>query len=99
MSNPLLTSGTVLHLAQLARLELPADELPKITADLEKILGHVRSLDAVDTTGVEATAHVFLAALPLREDEPGPSLDREEVLGQAPRHADEGFAVPTFVEG
>jgi aspartyl-tRNA(Asn)/glutamyl-tRNA(Gln) amidotransferase subunit C len=99
MSTPPLTSETVLHLAQLARLDIPAAELPKITADLAKILEHVRALDAVDTTGVEATAHVHLAALPLREDVVGASLDREEVLAQAPRHAEEGFAVPTFVEG
>jgi aspartyl-tRNA(Asn)/glutamyl-tRNA(Gln) amidotransferase subunit C len=101
MSQEALSPETVLQLARLARLRLSEDELPRITADLQKILGHVRSLDEIDAAemeGVEATAHVHLDRLPFRADAPKPSLSRDEILAQAPRRGDEGFSVPTFVE-
>lgn len=98
MTHPEISEQTVLQLARLARLRLTEAELPRLTADLQKILAHVRSLDEVETEGVEPTAHVLIERLPLRDDEPRAGLDREVVLEQAPRHTGEGFSVPTFVE-
>ncbi len=46
----------VKNLAELARLELPEEELSKIEQDLEAVLGYVTRLSAVDTSGVEASA-------------------------------------------
>ena len=46
----------VAYVAQLARLALTEDEARAMARDLEQILGHVKSLDALDTEGVEPTA-------------------------------------------
>lgn len=98
MSNSELTAETVAKLARLSRLDVPAEELGRLTEDLAKILAYVRALQEVDTDGVEPTAHVQIERLPWRADEEAAGLEREAVLEQAPRHSGEGFSVPTFVE-
>jgi aspartyl-tRNA(Asn)/glutamyl-tRNA(Gln) amidotransferase subunit C len=44
------------HLAKLARLSLNPKEEEKLLADLEKILDHVKELQAIETGGVEPMA-------------------------------------------
>ncbi len=51
-----LTKEDVLHLAELARLELTADELEETEKDLHKILGYVERLQKIDAGGVEAAS-------------------------------------------
>lgn len=88
----------VLHVAKLARLTLHTDEVPEMTAQLVKILGHVEQLREVNTDGVEPTAQVGVDRLPLRDDEPRPGVTRELALSQAPETAGGGFVVPAFIE-
>jgi len=98
MSNDELTPEAAARLARLARLAVPPEELSRLATEVGKIIAYARALQGVDTEGVEPTAHVLLDRLPLRDDEAVPGLDRGEVLAQAPRHDEEGFRVPTFVE-
>lgn len=88
----------VLHVAKLARLTLREQEVPALTEQLIKILGHVAQLDEVNTDGVEPTAQVGVERLPFRPDEPRPCLPRERVLATAPETAGGGFVVPAFIE-
>ena len=88
----------VVHVAKLARLTLSDDELPAMTAQLERILAHLAELSEVDTTGVEPTTQVGVERMPLREDVMAPSLPRDAVLSAAPDTAGHGFVVPAFVE-
>ncbi len=87
----------VIRIATLARLDLDETALDHIASDLDKIVGYVKKLDELDTTGVEPTTQVALAA-PLREDRVLPGVPRELALSEAPRSASEGFRVPGFVE-
>ena len=50
-----------------------------------------------DTAGVPATAHPLPLKNVLRADEPRPSLDRDEVLAQAPAAEDGRFRVPRIL--
>lgn len=88
----------ILHVAKLARLTLREEEVPALTEQLVKILGHVAQLSEVDTDGVEPTAHASVERLPFRVDEVRPSLPRETVLAMAPESAGGGFVVPAFIE-
>jgi aspartyl-tRNA(Asn)/glutamyl-tRNA(Gln) amidotransferase subunit C len=88
----------ILHIAKLARLTLREEELPALTEQLAKILGHVAQLGEVNTDGIEPTAQVGVERLPLRPDEVRPSLPRERVLATAPESAGGGFVVPAFIE-
>lgn len=88
----------VLHIAKLARVTLHGAEIPALTEQLGKILGHVAQLQQVDTEGVEPTAQVSVERLPLRDDVARASVPREVALAQAPETAGGGFVVPAFIE-
>ena len=85
-------------MARLARLRLGEDEAEALAAQLAAVLGYVAQLDAVDTEGVEPTAHVIPFATPLREDRAVPSLDPELALASAPARDGTAFAVPRVLD-
>jgi aspartyl-tRNA(Asn)/glutamyl-tRNA(Gln) amidotransferase subunit C len=78
------TTDDVLRLAQLARVRLDDDEVAAFTRQLGDILEFARQIQSVDTTAVSDTAASMLP--PLREDQPGASLPRTDVLAAAPDH-------------
>jgi aspartyl-tRNA(Asn)/glutamyl-tRNA(Gln) amidotransferase subunit C len=74
----------VRYVADLARLELTADEAECYAAQLQAVLEYVALLREPDVEGVEPTAHAAGLVNVLRPDEAAPSLDRERVLANAP---------------
>ena len=84
-------------MARLARLALTDEELELFTEQLGAVLAHAADVAALDTAGVPPTAHPLPMANVLRRDEPGPSLDRDEVLSQAPAAEDGRFRVPRIL--
>jgi aspartyl-tRNA(Asn)/glutamyl-tRNA(Gln) amidotransferase subunit C len=89
---------TVQHVADLACLSLTDEETTKMAADLGSILQYVEELNELDTTNVPPTSHVLMGRTAWREDEAKPGISHDDALSQAPRTAEGGFAVPTFVE-
>lgn len=51
-----LTKDDVLHVANLAKLELTEDEIKKFTPQLSDIINRISELNKVDTSGVEPTS-------------------------------------------
>ena len=98
MADPKITLEEVRHVAALARLALGTEETEVMRAQLDSILGYTDELDSVDVKDVEPTFHAVPMAAPLREDRVLQSLQRDEVLGAAPAHANGGFAVPRVLE-
>lgn len=96
----------VLRVAELANLELTADEVPRMQRDLNAILGHIAQLNELDTTGVPAMAQVGemlgaeaeLSGASLRVDAVRPSLDRKAVMAAAPESDGRFFKVPKVIE-
>lgn len=91
----------VRRVARLARLEIEDDELARLSLDLARIVEYVDSLPVIDVDEESSSAEPSwrcVAAMPLRDDDPGASLSRDEVLAAAPLAHDGGFAVPTFVD-
>ena len=86
------------YAAALARLAFSEEETEAMARDLEQILGHARSLDALDTEGVPPTAHGFELATPLSPDCPTAPLDPELVVSIAPEHQGTAFLVPKMLE-
>lgn len=101
-----VTEQDVLRVAELASLELTSEEVPRMQRDLNNILGHVAQLNELDTEGIPAMAQVGemlgLAAektgANLRQDAARPSLDRKEVMSQAPERDGRFFKVPKVIE-
>jgi aspartyl-tRNA(Asn)/glutamyl-tRNA(Gln) amidotransferase subunit C len=89
-----ISRDDVAHVARLARLELTEDELETFTGQLDAVLDHAADVEALDVGDVEPTAHPFPLVNVLRPDEPGPTLDRAEVMAQAPSVEDDRFRVP-----
>jgi aspartyl-tRNA(Asn)/glutamyl-tRNA(Gln) amidotransferase subunit C len=87
----------VAHVARLARLSLTPDELERFTEQLGAVLEHARDVEALNTSGVPPTAHPLPIANVLREDVAQPSLDRDEVLAQAPDVESHRFRVPRIL--
>lgn len=96
-----LTIADVERVAALAYLDLTADEKALFTRQLDGILDYARQLQAIDTTGVPATAHVHAHQESEREDERRASLSRADAVGNAPdANADAGlFRVPRVIGG
>lgn len=92
-----ITRADVEHVATLARLALAPDEVEQLTEQLGVILDHAEDVAALDLEGVEPTAHPLPLANVLRPDEVRPSLDRDEVLAQAPAAEDGRFRVPRIL--
>ncbi|MGB5986820.1 MAG: Asp-tRNA(Asn)/Glu-tRNA(Gln) amidotransferase subunit GatC [Desulfobacterales bacterium] len=92
-----ITRDQVLHVARLARLELADEAVEKFSEQLAEILDYVEILNQADTQGVAATSHVLELTNAFREDEPGPQLEREAALANAPQKNSESFLVPKVV--
>jgi aspartyl-tRNA(Asn)/glutamyl-tRNA(Gln) amidotransferase subunit C len=92
------------RVAELAHLELAADEIPGMVHDLNAFLDYVAELNELDTSGVAPLAQVSEmsegagTANTLREDRPRPSLERAAVMPQAPESDGVFFKVPKVIE-
>jgi aspartyl-tRNA(Asn)/glutamyl-tRNA(Gln) amidotransferase subunit C len=53
-----ISKEQILHIAELARLELSEEEQVRIAQQLDSILGYVKQLEEVNTEGVEITSQV-----------------------------------------
>jgi aspartyl-tRNA(Asn)/glutamyl-tRNA(Gln) amidotransferase subunit C len=90
-----ITREDVLHVARLARLEIPAGEIELVQGQLAAILEAVGKVGELDLTDVEPTSHPLDVANVWDEDEPRPSLRREDALANAPDPAEGLFRVPS----
>lgn len=94
---PRLTRDETVHVARLARIELSDEELDRYAGQLAAVLDHAAAVAAVDVGGRQPTAHPLALANVLRPDEPRPSLDRHEVLAEAPAAEEGRFRVPRIL--
>lgn len=79
-----LTSEEVLHIARLARIALTDEDVQRFTAQLSGILDHFDALSAVETEGIEPTAHPLPLSNVMRADLVAPSLSQNDALANAP---------------
>jgi aspartyl-tRNA(Asn)/glutamyl-tRNA(Gln) amidotransferase subunit C len=106
-----ITENDVLYVAELANLELTADERARMVKDLNSILDYVDRLNELDTSNVEPMAQTSdrygidesksgtaRFAYAMREDKTGPSLQRDIVMENAPESDGAFFKVPKVIE-
>lgn len=86
------------HVALLARLALTPDEEAELTTTLDQILAHMDTLNRLDTTDVEPTAHVVAVETPWRDDVVTNAPDTEALLANAPARDDDLFLVPKIID-
>jgi aspartyl-tRNA(Asn)/glutamyl-tRNA(Gln) amidotransferase subunit C len=86
------------HLSHLARLEFNGDERERIKADLQKIIGFVDQLSAVNVDGVEPLIFMTDTENVLREDIQKDTITQAEALKNAPVHDSDYFKIPTVLK-
>jgi aspartyl-tRNA(Asn)/glutamyl-tRNA(Gln) amidotransferase subunit C len=96
---PGIERDEVERIAALARLSMDDAEIDRMQRDLAAILAYVEALAAVDTTGVEPTAHVIPLATPMRSDFPEPAMDPALAVANAPEASGSAFVVPRVIAG
>ena len=84
----------VLHVAALARLEIPEEEVDRMRTELGAILEAVGKVSELDLSEVEPTSHPLDLVNEWAEDEPRPSLPQQEALANAPDPEEGAFRVP-----
>ncbi len=89
-----ITRDEVVHVARLARLELAEDEIDRFTRQLGAILEHAADVEALEVADVEPTSHPLPLSNVMRADVVSESLERDEVMAQAPDVQDGQFRVP-----
>jgi aspartyl-tRNA(Asn)/glutamyl-tRNA(Gln) amidotransferase subunit C len=97
-----LSDDQVRRIARLARLDIAQHEVQPVLERLNRVLGLVEQMQAVDTAGIEPMAHPLDALLPqgqrLRPDEVTEKDQREACQAIAPA-VDQGlYLVPKVVE-
>jgi aspartyl-tRNA(Asn)/glutamyl-tRNA(Gln) amidotransferase subunit C len=84
----------VLHVAKLARLEIPEGDIEHVQDQLGAILEAVGKVSELDLANVEPTSHPLDLVNEWADDEPRPSLPRDDALANAPDPSDGAFRVP-----
>ena len=98
MAEPKISLDEVKHVARLARLALHPEDEMRMRAELDGILAYIDKLRAVDVDGVPPTSHAVPLTNVMRDDEPRPSLPRDEMLANAPDRHGDFFRVPRIIE-
>jgi len=93
-----ITREDVERLADTARLYILEDEIEQMTEEINKIIEYARTLQEVDTTGVEPTTHVIELTNIMRDDIPEEGMDRDLLFKNAPDHEDGQFKVPSVLD-
>lgn len=93
-----ISRAEVEHVARLARLALPEEELAALTGEMDAILGYVDKLNELTTDGIVPTAHAVPLDNAFREDAVRPSIGLDKALANAPEAADGCFRVPRVIE-
>ena len=92
-----ITKEDVVHVANLARLELSEESIDKFAGQIGEILDYVDSLKRVDTQGVPATSHAISLTNVFREDDMVGPEDRDRCMANAPESEEGSFVVPKII--
>ena len=97
-----LSDDQVRRLARLARIDIRPEESAAVIDRLNRVLGLIDQLKAVDTAGIEPMAHPLDAQLPegqrLRPDEVTETDQRELYQSVAPAVQEGLYLVPKVLE-
>jgi aspartyl-tRNA(Asn)/glutamyl-tRNA(Gln) amidotransferase subunit C len=88
----------IAHVARLARLDLSQEELEGYKAQLGAILDHAAKVQSLEGDPEVEASHPLRFENAFRDDVVRPSLDRDEVLAQAPEAVDGFFSGPPAME-
>ena len=92
-----INAEDVRKVSQLARLDLPEEQIELYAIQLEQILGYVAQLEIIDTTDVPPTTRAVEVFNVTREDSVKETMIRDELLDLAPQREGDFFRVPKIL--
>ena len=92
-----ITIEEVEHVAELARLEVDADEKQQLTEQMNRILLYMEKLNELDTAGVPPASHAIDLQNAFRDDVVRESMNRADTLENAPEANEGEFIVPRVI--
>ena len=87
----------VLHVADLARIELSEKAIEKYQVELKVLLDEVEKINDVKGYDDEILIAPWSSETELRKDEEGEMLDPKQVIGNAPKHSGNYIEVPVVI--
>ena len=92
-----ITENDVTKIANIAKMELSAEEGKYLTQSLQEILVHMDVLNQVETKNVAPTIDVLPLNNVFREDEVTECLSKEQVFANASEVENSCFKVPRII--
>ena len=86
------------RIAELARIAIGADEAEAVRERLNRVIGLIDQLQAVDTAGIEPMSHALDLVQPLRPDEVTEANERAALQSGAPAVEGGLYLVPKVIE-
>lgn len=93
-----ISKDTIYKVADLARIDISADEVPGLIQEMSKILTFMEQLNELDTTAVEPLVYMNEEVNVWREDEVKDQLNLEQGLVNAAVRNERFFMVPKIIE-
>ncbi len=93
-----IDEAQVRHIAMLGRLELTPQEVTEFSGQLSSILEYVEQLNALNTEGVEPTAHPLPLRNVFRDDEAAEPLAVDAALANAPERVGSFYRTPKVID-
>ena len=93
-----LTRAEVEHIADLAKLDLAAEEEARYQEQLSAILDYAARLNALDVESIPPTATVLPLRSILRDDTVRPSMPTDQILANAPARSADSFEVSAVLD-
>jgi aspartyl-tRNA(Asn)/glutamyl-tRNA(Gln) amidotransferase subunit C len=92
-----ITRDDIIHVANLAHLEMDEESVDKFTVQIDEILKYVETLAGVDTQNVAPTSHAIFLTNAFRDDVEKQEYDEDSLLSNAPERENGNFIVPKVV--
>ena len=87
----------IIHIANLSNLNLSEAEINRYTEEMKAIVEFANKVNEVDTTQVSETAFITNRVNVFRKDEVKTSMDRKELLQNAPSSNGEAYSIPNVL--
>lgn len=95
--NDRLTKEEVLHVANLARIEISEEELEMYQIKLKELLNQIEEVNKINDNDSDYLIAPWRQDATFREDEVGNMLDPKEVLKNTPRKSGNYIEVPVVI--
>ncbi|MGB5155961.1 Asp-tRNA(Asn)/Glu-tRNA(Gln) amidotransferase subunit GatC [Desulfobacterium sp. N47] len=92
-----ITRDDIIHVADLARLDMDEESIQKFTVQIDDILKYIETLNNLDTEGVLPTSHAIVLTNAFRDDVIVQNIKRDALLENAPEDENGSFMVPKVV--